>query len=949
MIGREPELEVLDGEIRRIVSGEFRCCLFEGAAGVGKSRLMEEGLRRHGDTLSILSARSYRLGLTSSFGPWLEAFDRHALANGLPRIRQGVDSDVEQDRGALLETMTSVLDELSRSSPVVVAIDDIHLADASSWEALRYLGRRLHNHPVGVLATARPGGLNSNPLAKDVLMALGDDGALRRVNLRPLNRSEVSNLIQARLQSHPTPATASSTPKALVEWLYERSLGHPLFLLSLLDALLDEGADLAAPQLTRIPTSLRDRVGAELPMLHPDARAVLEVLAVIDRKSTASETAAVLDRPIDEVVNMLDRLHESRLIVEQSDRAGFTYEIAHPLIQEATYDLIGGARRMRLHRKIARVLHEQGHSGPAAAHFARSAQKADDETIEGLCRAIGEAESKGLYREALAILGGLPDLIERGDQRWLGVLDAITWQADWVVDHLAEGDALGAIETMRRIEEVSREASDATAQGIVQFHLASFLAIGAGRLDEAQAACRRAIDLFRKSGERSRELLARNELVWISSCAGELEQAIALARDILSDADEIAEAQVVNQAAGSLVYALSLMGRLEESLSGYELAQRVADAASMTYRRIWGLVQQSLMWSLDGQLDRAVSSIEEATEIDYTMACDALALERLAYIRWLQGDLQACVELIEESGARRAIRGSRRRAWGLALAARALADIGQGTRAERYLEQARETYTGDDILDWSAWCDWSGGYLRWHRGDAREAIALYSKAVGRYREMGAAAVEALVLVDLAEAAFDIADLDLLSRTADRIADISDLVGSRLHRLLADLVSSLSDLAQDRANGELLAHTAEELESLGYLVFAGTAAHHAGACLKPSDRSEAMRMLEMAARLAAASAAVQRRDRSLKLLSEMGAAGQRAAGAVRGPQSLTPREREVATLAARGFTARQIADRLYIGTRTVESHLAHVYPKLGVESKQELVIRGDELGLTETSA
>lgn len=283
------------------------------------------------------------------------------------------------------------------------------------------------------------------------------------------------------------------------------------------------------------------------------------------------------------------------------------------------------------------------------------------------------------------------------------------------------------------------------------------------------------------------------------------------------------------------------------------------------------------------------------------------------------------------------------------MAARALADMGQGTRAQRYLDQARDTYTGDDILDWSPWCDWSGGYLHWHAGDAAGAIALYSKAVGRYREMDALAVEALVLVDLAETAYHADDLDLLAETARRIADISNRVGSRFHHLVATLVGSLSDFAHGKANGEVLAHTAEELEQLGYLGFAGTAAHYAGVSLEHSDRPEAMRMLEMAARLAAASNTIRRRDRSLNLLSEMGAAGRRATRAILGPQSLTPREREVAELAGRGFTARQIADRLFIGTRTVESHLAHIYPKLGVESKQELVVRAEELGLSNDTA
>ena len=67
-----------------------------------------------------------------------------------------------------------------------------------------------------------------------------------------------------------------------------------------------------------------------------------------------------------------------------------------------------------------------------------------------------------------------------------------------------------------------------------------------------------------------------------------------------------------------------------------------------------------------------------------------------------------------------------------------------------------------------------------------------------------------------------------------------------------------------------------------------------------------------------------------------------AGGVLGPASLTRREREVATLACEGLTAREIAERLYIGERTVEGHLAGVYAKLGIRSKVELVRRRSDL-------
>jgi DNA-binding CsgD family transcriptional regulator len=93
------------------------------------------------------------------------------------------------------------------------------------------------------------------------------------------------------------------------------------------------------------------------------------------------------------------------------------------------------------------------------------------------------------------------------------------------------------------------------------------------------------------------------------------------------------------------------------------------------------------------------------------------------------------------------------------------------------------------------------------------------------------------------------------------------------------------------------------------------------------------------------AATWRRDRAADALRALGPAGKRAVAAL-GPPVLTRREREVATLAARGHTAGEIARLLFIGERTVESHLARSYAKLGVSSKRELVRRAAELGLVE---
>lgn len=949
LIGRAPELEILDGELKQAAGGRLRFILIDGAAGVGKSRLMNEAIDRHRENTLVLSARSYRLGATTSFGPWIEAIDRHALSTGDSRTREriGVTGDAEPDRDHLLEEMTSILATLSAEDLVLVGLDDIHLADPSSWEALRFIARRLWNRPIAVLATARTGGLMAQPILGDVVHGLGDDHALRRINVRPLTFDEVADLVQIRFRDRRNSA-ASLVPRSLVQWLVDRSLGHPLFVLSLIEALLEDGVDIAAPELDEVPTTLRSRVGLELYALEPDARQVLEVLAVMDQRTDPQDVADALSWDFATVGSVLEGLCASGLVREGPAGPGFIYEIAHPLIQDAIYELIGGARRMGLHRLVARVNLDRGRWGPAAAHFARSALVADDESLEALCWAINQAERQGLYRQALAILSGLPDIVERGDPRWLRVLETITWQADWVVDHLAEGDAEGAIIAMRRIEEVCRDQSDLVAQGTVQFHLASFLSIGAGRLDEAATACSHAIELFEAAGERDRSLLSRNEMVWISSCAGDLEEANALAAELLDSADHTTDHQIINQAAGSRAYALGLLGRFTQSEEHYELADRVRAEEDTGYRRIWGLVQRSITFALSGRLTDAVAVIEEALLSDYSKACDALALERLAHCRWLQGDLAESVRLIDESTTRRAVRGSRRRAWGLALAARALGEMGQAARAKRYLGQAAETYRGDEIMEWSAWCHWTSGFLSVLGNDSGRAQLDLEHALDRYRRMGARAVEGLVLVDLVESGLMAGNLDAVERATMRLGEIADQVDGRLHSTLADIHGAIYALACSEDEVEPPMASIRRLTDDGYRLLATGATHLVGLTLLERGDARAAEMLAEAARMADECGSVWRRDRALASLNEMGTTGRKLVGAILGPESLTRREREVAELAARGHTASQIGERLFIGTRTVESHLANIYPKLGVTSKQDLVAKAADLALGDTS-
>jgi len=134
------------------------------------------------------------------------------------------------------------------------------------------------------------------------------------------------------------------------------------------------------------------------------------------------------------------------------------------------------------------------------------------------------------------------------------------------------------------------------------------------------------------------------------------------------------------------------------------------------------------------------------------------------------------------------------------------------------------------------------------------------------------------------------------------------------------------------------------DEAGWQLFAARAGVLSAHAFVRDDRREAIGRLEAAAERFGALGATLRRDRVLHTLEGLGTAGRRARTAVDGPEALTKREREVAALAVEGLSAREIGQRLFIGERTVETHLANAYAKLGVRSRVELTRLAPDLDL-----
>ncbi len=178
-----------------------------------------------------------------------------------------------------------------------------------------------------------------------------------------------------------------------------------------------------------------------------------------------------------------------------------------------------------------------------------------------------------------------------------------------------------------------------------------------------------------------------------------------------------------------------------------------------------------------------------------------------------------------------------------------------------------------------------------------------------------------------------------ARDLDRLKELAAELGQPACMALADYASGLAGSRQGEPDAAVsLERSAVSLRALG-LTPAAARALEALAVVTPAGATRNRRLSE-AARLHGSLPDLIAQRRALARLRQEGAPGRRAA---QGVGALTPREREVALLARSGLGVRAIAERLFLSERTVESHLAHSYDKLGVKGREELSRLDGDLG------
>ena len=955
IIGRDVEIDRLSDVLERARGGEARAVLVAGDAGVGKTRVLDEVAGRAArDGMVVLAGHCVDLGDVGL--PYLPFTEVLGVLAGQERFTEvlaghpvvdrllGGGTDAVSDRLRLFEGIAGLLADVADVAPVLLVLEDLHWADQSSRDLLRFLlSRGILQRPAGgaprhrlaVFASYRADDLHRRHPLRPLLAELVRLPAVERLELRPMADAEVARLVRA-VQERPL---AESTVRRIVE----RADGNAFYAEELVAATDTEAGG--------VPSGLADVLLIRFEQLSDTAQQVLRTAAVAGRRVDHELLRGAVGIPEDELESALREAVGRQLLVPGD---GDTYAFRHALAREAVYaDLLPG-ERARLHGTFARLLAGRGRPAETAAERAHHYRESHDlaEALAASLEAADQAHGVGAPAEELRHLEAALDL-------WSSVEPSarpsgegndrvtLTLRASAAAAHAGESHRAVSL-TRSALAGVGQE-TDSELAARVRYTLADNL-LSVDSLTAAYAYSSEALALIPAEPPSRTWVWAAATHVLAARQVGENETALRVAREALRTAEEL---QVTDARADLLISLAALEGGGRRSPEGRE---RLREARELARRSGNAPVEMRALFNL------AVGFFES-------------------------GDLQACLPWLREGLDRARRAGLLSSVYPLEMRYLQLLVLYTLGRWDECLSVASSDaemlpaaggYTAGPAL-----------YVALARGDFAAAEQARALLQGPFDWMGTL-IAGVALTDAAALRGDPqAAVERMRSTITALTDDAGTPPDATVRLAALALSAVADraaelrLAGDEAGARRWADTATELiesarttavrgegrppqgpEGMAWLARAeaewvravsgpdvrawakAVAAfdygdeyerarcrlRHAEALLAEGDRegaaTEARAARETAARLGATPL--------LERLDALVRRGRLAETAADRSSPLTAREQDVLRLLALGRSNRQIGEELYITGKTASVHVSNILAKLGAASRTEAV-------------
>ncbi|MEV4379289.1 AAA family ATPase [Streptosporangium sp. NPDC049644] len=935
LVGREDQL-------RRLVTAMSRppaVVVLEGEAGIGKTRLVTE-MAAHPDAAGrlFLVGGARRIREPFPLGPVVEALRgtgellaraelspvTGALRGLLPELTGVLPPPLEplDDRAAERHRLFRGLSEvLSALGPLVLVMEDLHWADEQTVEFLAYLLAALPDRMSVVLVYR---GEEVGAGVREATGRLPDSVFHHHVVLEALDAEQTGVLAASILD------TKNVTPDFGAH-LHELSSGLPLAVQELLALLRERGAliQLRGGRWARkalaeldVPPGVRDSVRERVGRLSAAARGVAEAAAVLQVPVQVAVLAQVGGLSRAETVAGLDELLVSGLLAEQDGTVAFR----HVLAAQAVYGGVPLGRRQDLHTRAAAAVRsvKPVPLGQEAHHLRQAGLLR--EWVDAAEQAADQASELGDDAEAVRILEDVLRNAPLEPERRGHLAVRLGWAA-------------GQVLRPPEVIDLLSEALESEQPGPLRGQLHFLIGLLQERLGDAPGAQRRAfIAAVDDLGDRP-ELAA-----WVMAALGRpMDAAVPLAEHTVW----LDRALEVVPAIGDPVEEVFVLGKVATSLSGFgdrRWAALTDDVRRRTggrprhrqevnaYRSIAESACCTGYFELADQLLTAASQAAGAESSREPLARCRLVALVLAYCRgtWTGLDQETAL-LLDEYGGRPFDRIT-------AETVAACLALGHGELdvARRDLHDVvRRTVDlgGYELLPLSV-----TGFLRLSsaRGEAEAALAVTGAAVTVWETKGLWPLAVRAVPALAEAMAGVGRHD----------EAADLI-TRLSARLDGLDAPLAPAALAHARGHLAAGPTAAAERflaagsaydrLGARYEAAQAREQAAGRLFAAADTRAEEPLRAAITTFQALGARWDLDRAAQLARRYGVAvkGRYPGGPQGYGDGLSPREREIAEMAAAGLTNREIGQRLFVSPRTVEKHLGAALRKLGLRSRAAL--------------
>ena len=898
-VGRSAEIARITEVITRVQAGEPWLVAIEGDPGIGKTALVRHCLAQAVD-LKVLSARADPAETDLDLG----------IVDQLLRAAGGAAPPVLAEAGtggtappvssfAAGARLLEVVGGQQAAGAVAIVVDDLQWADHMSVEALTFTLRRLSVDPVLAVVIYRGTGDRLDETARRLLVSVENQ---LRISLDGLGVEDVAALA-AELK-------AESLDDEAVQWLYNHTGGHALYLRTV----LSEGFDFdpRSPGRAALPASLAAAIGDHLRVLPPGTREILEVLAVINRRMPLAQLGQAAQTGSPSAA--IEPAVASGLVDWWPAEPTCPVEIRHPLVRDAIYSGITPTRRRALHARAALMVSESA----SWEHRVAALDRPDEDLAVELERLAKREAAAGQLALAATHL------------RWAS--DISPGQGDGERRLLTAALYLTLVDESQSL--LLRQAVEAASPSPLRGCALGTMAFAAGQLGEAEARFSQALEQAQATPD-SRPLAAviANRLAGTYTLLGDGEKVQSFARWALDTG--CLDASATSQTRALVAIGASQVVGPRAALA--ELAHLDPDPARVGPVDVDALSFRGVFRLLAGDLGQAVGDLTASLRMARNGAVLTLGLRTYFYLalaQYLSGAWDDVLLTAEQGFSATEIRSRRFELPLLHLAAGCVpAGRGATEEAERHAKQAEEIAASLDYGQERVYaamaralvCQASGDYL----GMADALVPWLDDAAldGRSR-----AYAVLWRPLLAEGLIGSGQTERAAAVLDQLRANSGQV-SYVRSALAWLDGWLAEQQGDPEEARQSYAHGEDADAQSPVFTARLLLAHGRLLRRTGNRKEAVDRLRRANDLYTELRAAPFLARTEEELAACHLPAARAAK--RSVFSLTSRETEVAHLVGKGLSNPEVAAELFISRKAVEYHLGNIYAKCGLQGRQEL--------------